>query len=307
VPVRRPGPSGPVYGHFVGESVELRAARPDDVRDVARILYAAFAGIHDRHRFPRDFPTPEAAQQLARGFIAHPSIWGVVAEHDGVVVGSNFLDERGPVRGVGPITVDPETQARGVGRRLMEAVIERGAGGHGIRLLQDSFNTGSLALYASLGFEIREPVVVMGGRPRSAAGDGVDVRALRTDDIEKCEALHRNVHGFERTAELRDALEAPMLDPVVGERDGRIVAYATGVAFFPASHAVAEAEQDLLSLVLGALAATEAPASFLLPIRQGELFRGCLAAGLRVLKPMTYMTLGEYREPAGAWIPTVLY
>jgi hypothetical protein len=28
---------------------------------------------------------------------------------------------------------------------------------------------------------------------------------------------------------------------------------------------------------------------------------------LRVVKPMTYMTIGEYREPVGCWIPSVLY
>jgi len=47
----------------------------------------------------------------------------VVAEVDGRVVGSNFLYEGDPIAGVGPISVDPEYQ-RGVGRRLMEAVIQ---------------------------------------------------------------------------------------------------------------------------------------------------------------------------------------
>ena len=63
----------------------------------------------------------------------------------------------------------------------------------------------------------------------------------------------------------------------------------------------------MFALLAGALSAGEAPASFLLPARQSELFRSCLAAGLRVVKPMTYMTRGEHRDPAGAWIPTVLY
>ena len=67
-------------------------------------------------------------------------------------MGSNFLDERGPIRGVGPITVVPEAQKSGIGRRLMEAVITRGAEARGIRLFQDSFNLQSLSLYASLGF-----------------------------------------------------------------------------------------------------------------------------------------------------------
>jgi predicted N-acetyltransferase YhbS len=220
---------------------------------------------------------------------------------DGRIVGSNFLDERGPVRGVGPITVDPAAQGGGVGRRLMEAVLERGAGAAGIRLLQDSFNTRSLALYASLGFDVAEPVALIGGRARGASVPGVELRPLREADLAECERLHRRVHGFERTAELRDALAA--LTPIVAVRDGRIVAYATTLTFFPAAHAVAESERDMLALIAGA----GAPASFLLPARQGELLRACLDAGLRVVKPMTYMTLGEYREPAGAWIPSVLY
>jgi len=147
--------------------VELRPIEPADADAAARTVYEA-AGIHDHHRFPRDFQTLESAAQLMSNFIAHPAIWGVVAESDGRIVGSNFLDERGPIRGVGPITVDPDAQARRVGRRLMEAVIDRGAGARGIRLLQDAFNTRSMSLYASLGFETREPVVVMGGRPHSA-------------------------------------------------------------------------------------------------------------------------------------------
>jgi GNAT superfamily N-acetyltransferase len=288
-------------------AIELRPIEPHDGEAAAQILYEAFAGIHDRHRFPRDFPTLESAAQLTRDFIRHPSIWGVVAVSDGRVVGSNFLDERGPVRGVGPITVHPDAQGSGVGRRLMEAVLERGAGSTGIRLLQDSFNTQSLALYASLGFEVKEPVVVMGGTPRSKPLAGIDVRPLREEDLAASGDLHRSVHGFERANELRDALESPALQPYVAVRDGRIVAYATTLTFFPAAHGVAETERDMRALIAGALAAGEAPASFLLPTRQSEFFRWCLEAGLRVVKPMTYMTVGQHRDPDGAWIPSVLY
>jgi GNAT superfamily N-acetyltransferase len=302
-------PAGPVAAGTIGAppTVELRPMQPHDGEAVAETMYSAFAEIHDRHRFPRDFPTLESAAQLTRDFIRHPSIWGVVAVSDGQVVGSNFLDERGPVRGVGPITVHPDAQGSGVGRRLMEAVLERGAGSTGIRLLQDSFNTQSLALYASLGFEVREPVVVMAGRPRRAPFPGVEVRRLRDEDLAACGYLHRMVHRFERANELRDALEAPALEPFVALRDGRVVAYATTLTFFPAAHGVAETEQDMRALIAGALAAGEAPASFLLPTRQGEVFRWCLDAGLRVVKPMTYMTVGEHHDPSGAWIPSVLY
>jgi predicted N-acetyltransferase YhbS len=288
-------------------SIELRAIEPADGDECARIVYEAFGAIHDYHRFARDFPTLEAAGQLASAFISHPSIWGVVAERDGHILGANFLDERGPIRGLGPITVDPQAQGVGVGRRLMQTALKRGRDAVGIRLLQDSFNVGSLALYASLGFEVKEPCTVMSGTPRSGPLAGVEVRPLEERDLEECEDLCIRVHGFERTSELRDSFETPVLSPLVAVRDGRITAYATTLTFFPAAYAVAETEDDMRALILGALAAGEQPVSFLLPTRQAGLFRWCLSEGLRVVKPMTYMTIGEYREPDGSWIPSVLY
>ncbi len=288
-------------------AVELRPIEPRDADAVAQIVYEAFAGIHDRHGFARDFPTLESAAELTRDFIRHPSIWGVIALSDGRIVGSNFLDERGPIAGVGPITVDLEAQGQGVGRRLMKAVMERGAGARGMRLFQDSFNMQSLSLYASLGFEVKEPAVVMSGTPRNGPPAGIEVRPLEENDLEQCERLCLTVHGFERTNELRDALEIPVFSPFVALREGRITAYATTLTFFPAAYAVAETEDDMRALITGALTAGDEPASFLLPTRQAGLLRWCLSEGLRPVKPMTYMSIGEYREPDGCWIPSVLY
>jgi GNAT superfamily N-acetyltransferase len=288
-------------------AIAIRGIEPADADECARIAYEAFGGLHDHHRFPRDFPTLEAAEQLMTGFIAHPGIWGVVAEADGRIVGSNFLDERGEITGVGPITVDPEAQGHGIGRRLMEAVMTRGAEARGIRLFQDSFNMHSLALYASLGFEVKEPAVVMGGAPSGDPPAGVEVRPLEESDLQECERLCVRVHGFERTSELRDALQVPVFSPFVAVRDGSITAYATTLTFFPAAYGVAETENDLCALIAGALAAGEEPASFLLPTRQAGVFRWCLDQGMRPVKPMTYMSIGEYQEPDGSWIPSVLY
>jgi predicted N-acetyltransferase YhbS len=98
------------------ERVTLREAEPGDAEACAQILFDAFAGIHDHHRFPRDFPVLDAAVGMMALWVPHPSVWGVVAEIDGRIVGSNFLDERDPIRGVGPITVAPDGQNSGVGR-----------------------------------------------------------------------------------------------------------------------------------------------------------------------------------------------
>lgn len=282
-------------------AITLRPIRPTDAPGVSRIVHAAFAGIHDHHRFPRDFPSPAAAAGLVAAFTAHPAIWGVVAERDGRVAGSNFLDERGTVRGVGPITVDPGVQERGTGRRLMEAVLERAEGADGVRLLQDAFNSRSMALYASLGFEITDPVALMAGRPRGEMPGGHAVRPLAEDDLPAAAELSLHVHGYERTSELADALAAGGANAV--EADGRLVGYATSLAHFAGAHAVAETPEAMTALLL----APAANVSFLLPTRQHGLFRWALAAGLRVVKPMSYMVTGLHREPAGAWIPSVLY
>ena len=286
------------------QAVTLREATPADAEECARICFEAFGGLHDHHRFPRDFPALEAASGVISVFIGHPSIWGVVAEHDGRIVGSNFLDERDPIRGVGPITIDPQHQSTGVGRRLMEAVMERGRGAAGVRLLQDAFHMRSLSLYASLGFEVKESVVVISGKPRSEPVGGGEVRPITEDDLEHCEALCKKVHGFERTNELRDAMQA--FAPFVAIREGRITAYASNVTFWPMAHGVAESDEDMKALLLGAAAAVEEPIAFLVPIRSG-LFRWCLAEGLRLVKPMNLMAVGEYHEPSGSWFPNVLY
>jgi GNAT superfamily N-acetyltransferase len=283
--------------------VTLREAEAGDAETCGQIVFDAFGSVHDHHRFPRDFPVPEAAAGMMAMLVPHPSVWGVVAEIDGRIVGSNFLDERSPIRGVGPITVDPESQDTGVGRRLMEAVMERGEGAPGLRLLQDAFNMRSLALYESLGFDVKEPVAVISGEPRGGPVDGWDVRPLEASDLDECTALCEWVHGFERTNELRDAIEA--FAAFVAVREGRILAYATSVTFWPMNHGVAESEGAMEALLRGAAAAVEEPIALLVPLRSG-LLRWGLEERLRLVKPMNLMALGDYREPQGSWFPSVL-
>ena len=286
------------------KEVTLREARPEDLETSAQICFDAFGGIHDHHRFPRDFPALEAVTGMLQVWIGHPAIWGVVAEIDGRIVGSNFLDERDPIRGVGPITIAPEAQNAGVGRRLMDAVLERGRDAPGIRLLQDGFHMRSLSLYASLGFDVTASCVVMNGTPRGQSAEGVEVRPLTEDDLDECEALCKRVHGFGRTGTLRDAIRA--FTPFAALREGRVVAYTTTPTFWPMAHGVAESDEDMEALLLGAAAVAEEPLGFLVPLRSG-LFRWCLQQGLRAVKPMNLMSRGEYQEPRGSWFPSVLY
>jgi GNAT superfamily N-acetyltransferase len=285
--------------------IRVRPATPDDAGACGGIIYEAFKGIAERHNFRPDFSSADAGAQLAHLFIADPSVFGVVAESRGRVVGSNFLSEWNTVRGVGPITIDPEVQARGVGRRLMEAVIERGRGAAGVRLVQDSFNTASLSLYAGLGFEVKEPLALVEGSPGGEIPVGCEVRPMKGEDQRAAAELCEKVHGFSRAGELQSL--APALRPFVAVRDGRVTAYASAPNSWPLGHAVAEGEEDMRALLAGAAALTGEPLSFLLPTRQAGLFRWCLAEGMRVVKTMTLMATGEYREPCGTYLASVLY
>ena len=284
-------------------NVTVREAVDDDWVEAGRICYEAFATLADRHGFPHDFPTVEAASGPIRWLINHPRVYGVVAEGDGRILGSSFLDERSTISAIGPVSVDPTAQDHNVGRALMAAMLDRAAGQQapGVRLVQISYHNRSLSLYAKLGFDVREACGAMYGPPLGLTMAGYDVRPATTDDEAACNALCLRVHGHLRHGEVREAIEAG--DAGVVERLGLITGYTTGVNYF--AHSVAETNDDLRALI-GAATDFGTP-GFLVPLRNTELFRWCLAHGLRVFFVTNMMTIGIYQEPAGAWMPSVGY
>lgn len=286
-------------------AVHLRPATLEDAEPCGRILSDAFTEVHVRHGFAPDFPTHESAIRFMRGPLNNPKIYGVVAEVDGRIVGSNFLDERDAVRAVGPLSVHPLAQGRGVGRLLMRAVIERGRSAPSIRLVQEAFNVISLTLYTSLGFDPVEQLLVIEGRPSRRPMRDVEVRRAENSDLAACDALCEEVHGFARSEDLRDSIRA--MSPYVGIRDGRVVAYCTTLTSWGPAHGVAATENDMRALILGVSGAEESAVQFLVPLREARFFRWCLGEGLRAVKPMTLMALGEYRAPQGYWFPSALY
>lgn len=282
---------------------KLRTGTPADAEAAGRICYEAFAAVTAAHGVPCDFPSAEAATGLIASLLAHPGIFSVVAEAGGAVVGSNFLDERSTIAGVGPITVDPSAQDGDVGRRLMTAVLDHAAGrAAGVRLVQGAYNTKSLALYTRLGFSAREPLACLqGAAPLNARVPGVTVRPARADDVERCNELCRSVHGHDRSPEVEDALVRG--GALVVERGGRLTGYSAGLSFF--THTVGRTNDDVQALI-GAAAEFGGP-GILVPARNAELFRFCLGHGLRVVQVLTLMTIGLYNEPAGAYLPSIMY
>jgi predicted N-acetyltransferase YhbS len=281
----------------------VRPALPEDGPVCGEICYRAFSAINAAHNFPCDFPGPETSAALLSGMFSSPGLYCVVAEIEGRIVGSNVLDERSVIAGVGPLSVDPDVQNHGVGRKLMQVVMDRAneRRAAGVRLVQAAFHNRSLSLYASLGFDVREPLSCVQGRPLERNIPGCVVRAAQSADLDACNLLSRQVHGFDRGAELAQGIQDKTA--VVVERAGRITGYASGLAFF--SHATAETNLDMQALL--ASAESFAGPGILLPSRNTALLRWCLANGLRVVQPMTLMSMGLYNQPAGAWFPSISF
>jgi GNAT superfamily N-acetyltransferase len=281
----------------------FRSGRPEDAQACGAIFHEAFRLIAEQHNFPVDFPDPAAAVGILTMLLSRDDIYSVIAEMSGDIVGSNFLWESDAIAGVGPITVKPSVQNGSIGRLLMERVLDRAGVKRftGVRLVQAAYHNRSLSLYTKLGFDAREPLSIMQGPALQVKILGYDVRPAKNGDLAACNQVCFQVHGIERGAELLSAIKQG--SALVVEHDGAITGYATLIGFF--GHAVGRTNEELKALI-GAAPAFQGP-GFLLPTRNGELFRWCLKHRLRVVYPMTLMSHGLYQEPSGSFLPSILY
>jgi GNAT superfamily N-acetyltransferase len=284
--------------------IELVTPEPAHVPELGRICFEAFRTIHDRHNFPRDFPDLETAVKVVGLLSSVPEVFGIAARDDGRWVGSNFMLLTDPVAGVGPITVDPACHGNGVGRKLMQAVLDHATqrGIERVRLLQDSFNTASLSLYASLGFDVREPIGVLRAPP--AVGPDPTVRPATQSDLPALAQLSVRLYRSGRDGEIARWLENGI--PFLVRETGGVIRGYLGAGKL--GHGVAETEADALALI-GQLSRHAPPGLdvFFLPLRLTSLYRAALRDGCRLLKIMTLMTRGPYDPPPAIWMPSVLY
>jgi len=287
----------------LASAVIVRDASAADAESCGRIFYDAFEAIATRHSLPIEPASRNFTRFMVAEMLANEGLIGLVAERNGEVLGSAFIDERAVIAGIGPVTVDPSAQDAGVGRALMEAALshERTRGVAGMRLVQTAYHYRSFALYAKLGFVVREPLSVLQGLPPSLSIPGLGVRQAREEDLGPCNELCARVHGHDRSGELGDAIAAGTARVV--EHPGGICGYATGFGY--GWHAVAQTNENLIAL----LASAEAfmGLGILVPSRNAELLGWCLSHGLKLVQQSTLMTVGLYNEPAGAWLPSIAY
>jgi len=283
--------------------VTLRPGRPEDAQELGRICFEAFSAISSRHGYPCDFPSAQSAADTLKGILKHPRFYSVVAETKGKIIGSNFLDERCKITGVGPISVDPAYQNSRAGRELMLEVMRRSAeiGAAGSRLVQAAYHTRSLALYSKIGFETREPLSNFVGTPPKKKFPGNEVRKAEKEGLQACNRLCEAVHGHDRGGELEESIENGRA--LVVYREGRITGYSAGLAYF--AHSVGESNEDIVALI-SHVDGFGGP-GIVVPTRNFVLMKWCLMNGLRINQQLTLMTTGLYNEPRGAYLPSILF
>jgi GNAT superfamily N-acetyltransferase len=286
------------------QDVKLFTPGPGHTTELGRICFEAFRHVSEGHGFERDFPDAETAAKVIGLIQSLPSSFQVAARVEGRLAGSNFLLLPDRVAGLGPITVDPAFHGRGIGRRLMRAALDYAAQ-HGfkqVRLMQDSYNTTSISLYASLGFDVREPIGVMNAAP--AAGPDGAVRRAQAGDLPPLEELCVRLYKTSRRNELAAWIERgfPVL---VHETQGHIDGY---LAPGKVGHGVAETEAVALALI-SQISRHAGPGwdIFFCPLRNTSLYRAALKSGCRLSKMMTLMTLGPYEEPSPVWMPSIAF
>jgi GNAT superfamily N-acetyltransferase len=288
-------------------NLTIRTPILDDIEPCGRITYEAFKQINEAHGFPNlEVPTEEDGYKMVKFWIKNNRFWGRVAELDGRIVGSTFIDERSSeVSGWAIISFSLDAQGKGIGRRFMEESKERCKDIPGRRFLQHTFNTSAMGLYTSFGFDVKELIVLISGKPKSQIVPGVEVRRMKIADLEECGKLCKRVYGFDRNQELRDAII--IFTPFVAVRNGSIIAYISAADNWAQNHGVAESEESMKILIQGISSLVPDQLTFLVPGKQSSLLRWFLKERFRIIKPFTLMSMGMYNDPVGTYFTSIVY
>ncbi len=287
----------------------LTTVLPEQADVVGTMVYESFREIAERHNFAPGFATPQFAQLVVRLLAQTEGNESYLLVEDGRPLACSFGDERDEVVGIGPVAVAVGQQGRGLGRQVMEALVEHAErdGFRSLRLLQAAYNVQSFALYHRLGFDVRSMLALVKGRPPADEQPVDDVRDYTLADLDACDALHRDVMGYGRRNDLE--IFATFAPPVVVERDGQVAGYLTrflgGETFV--MHGIARDERALRDLIIGTGGASEGDLVVQIPCGQAETLRWAMASGFRLMELGSYMVRGDYQQPLGAWIPSGFY
>jgi predicted N-acetyltransferase YhbS len=288
--------------------VTVRPLAPADVDAVAEVDFAAFQDVALRHGLTPVVNAVRDSRAYVRRLQEVDPLGGFVAEETGRVVGHAWVHPRGPIATVGPVAVEPALQRRGIGRALVRQCIQAaGPRATQVRLVQESFNDASLALYLSEGFRIVAPVLELmldpgATVPAPVVPAGVNIRAAQASDQARIVARDARPFGAPRAHDVERHLHEGRA--VVAERGTTLAGYALGRSGLLGS--AAGEDQELVIALLATLA--NAPALRMTAQRvmvlgtDRVLVDGLRTLGFHLFRACHYMIRGGGTAPPPGYV-----
>jgi GNAT superfamily N-acetyltransferase len=166
---------------------DLRPARDGDVASMMEVFWASLDDLAERHGRPPSPRNPAVLEELMRHFVASDPDSSLVADERGRIVGFGMLHVRGDTGFLAFLFVLPDWQARGLGRRLLDACIDGAGRPARMGTCAEADQPISTGIYASMGMAPRMPIYLLRGGLSPyrlpSLPDGIRARRLASTDV----------------------------------------------------------------------------------------------------------------------------
>lgn len=288
------------------------------------MLHASFNAWYWKHGWGRDYFTcrPEDTRIFYDIYndLAPECSYAAFDPANGQMMGACFYHPREHHVSLGIMAVHPNYFGRGIGRRLVDAIVDFTDSNayKSLRLVSSAMNINSFSLYNRSGLVPRASYIDMilavpaGGMKISVPGQD-RVRDATLADVFKMAALEHEISGISRDADYayaivnkRGFLHAAVLENKTGGIDGFMISVQSP-ALNMLGPCVARTEDDALALVRRELDrfAGKVPL-FLIPMEKRFMVETLYTWGARNVETHLLQARGDYQPFTGVNMPSFL-
>jgi GNAT superfamily N-acetyltransferase len=304
-------------------AMRLRPIGQADRFEVADLIYGSINVWYANHGLPKIFAGgPRVTEIFFDVYNALTPGCNVVAEHPetGRLMGSCFFHPRKHHVSLGIMNVHPNYFGLGVGRALLQYIIDftERSGKKTLRLTSSALNLDSFSLYNRAGFVPRcafqDMTIRVPAEGMNASVAGVDrVRPATPADVPALAALEMHVSGISREEDYRYCIanelgfwHAAIFENARGGIDGFIISSAHP-ALTMLGPCVALSEEAAAALILRELEQHRGRSPvFLVPVERARLVRTMYDHGARNCELHFCQVRGEFQPFQGISMPTFL-